>query len=208
MDLEQQRSQQIDILTAALSQCAPLNPNSVLDKPIGSLGLTPKADHILKDEKILLVRDLVAITEQELLKAPFMGRRSLNDIKEALAAVGLTLGMKLPEPQAEHRSRLPAKPIHGISEEFAGEILTSGAVLHFPTDKQATNFASVARPPASDDLEIASFHVKLLPVQNGGEGKTYPVYVSDEALSKLTTPENLQKLASVQQAIGVAAARG
>ena len=34
-------------------------------------------------------------TENELLKTPNLGRKSLNEIKEVLAARGLTLGMKL-----------------------------------------------------------------------------------------------------------------
>jgi DNA-directed RNA polymerase subunit alpha len=38
---------------------------------------------------------LIQRTENELLKTPNLGRKSLNEIKEVLAAHGLTLGMKL-----------------------------------------------------------------------------------------------------------------
>ena len=41
------------------------------------------------------ISDLIQRTENELLKTPNLGRKSLNEIKEVLASRGLTLGMKL-----------------------------------------------------------------------------------------------------------------
>ena len=49
----------------------------------------------LKAENIYYIGDLIQRTENELLKTPNLGRKSLNEIKEVLAARGLTLGMKL-----------------------------------------------------------------------------------------------------------------
>jgi DNA-directed RNA polymerase subunit alpha len=49
----------------------------------------------LKAEAIQYIGDLVRRTEQDLLKTPNLGRKSLSEIKEVLAARGLTLGMKL-----------------------------------------------------------------------------------------------------------------
>lgn len=44
---------------------------------------------------IYFIGDLIQRTENELLKAPNLGRKSLNEIKDVLASRGLTLGMKL-----------------------------------------------------------------------------------------------------------------
>ena len=46
-------------------------------------------------ENIYYIGDLIQRTENELLKTPNLGRKSLNEIKEVLASRGLTLGMKL-----------------------------------------------------------------------------------------------------------------
>ena len=50
---------------------------------------------ILKAENIFYIGDLIQRNENELLKAPNLGRKSLNEIKDVLASKGLTLGMKL-----------------------------------------------------------------------------------------------------------------
>ena len=49
----------------------------------------------LKAENIYYIGDLIQRGENELLKAPNLGRKSLNEIKDVLASKGLTLGMKL-----------------------------------------------------------------------------------------------------------------
>ena len=49
----------------------------------------------LKAENIYYIGDLIQRTENELLKTPNLGRKSLNEIKEVLASRGLTLGMRL-----------------------------------------------------------------------------------------------------------------
>ena len=57
--------------------------------------LTVRSANCLKAENIYYIGDLIQRTENELLKTPNLGRKSLNEIKEVLAARGLTLGMKL-----------------------------------------------------------------------------------------------------------------
>ena len=49
----------------------------------------------LAAENIYYIGDLIQRTENELLKTPNLGRKSLNEIKEVLASRGLSLGMKL-----------------------------------------------------------------------------------------------------------------
>jgi DNA-directed RNA polymerase subunit alpha len=78
--VEQQRSIQID---------------PILLRPVDDLELTVRSANCLKAENIYYIGDLIQRTENELLKTPNLGRKSLNEIKEVLAARGLTLGMKL-----------------------------------------------------------------------------------------------------------------
>ena len=67
----------------------------VLLRPVDDLELTVRSANCLKAENIFYIGDLIQRTENELLKAPNLGRKSLNEIKDVLATRGLTLGMKL-----------------------------------------------------------------------------------------------------------------
>jgi DNA-directed RNA polymerase subunit alpha len=62
-------------------------------RPVDDLELSVRSANCLKAENLYLVGYLIHRTEMELLKTPNLGRRSLNEIKDALAARGLTLGM-------------------------------------------------------------------------------------------------------------------
>jgi len=67
----------------------------ILLRPVDELELTVRSANCLKAENIYYIGDLIQRTENELLKTPHLGRKSLNEIKEVLASRGLTLGMKL-----------------------------------------------------------------------------------------------------------------
>ena len=67
----------------------------ILLRPVDELELTVRSANCLKAENIYYIGDLIQRTENELLKTPNLGRKSLNEIKEVLALRGLTLGMKL-----------------------------------------------------------------------------------------------------------------
>src|SRR6201996_3212029 len=67
----------------------------ILLRPVDDLELTVRSANCLKAENIYYIGDLIQRTENELLKTPNLGRKSLNEIKEVLASRGLTLGMKL-----------------------------------------------------------------------------------------------------------------
>ncbi len=75
------------------------SPQSSIDpillRPVDELELTVRSANCLKAENIYYIGDLIQRTETELLKTPNLGRKSLNEIKDVLAARGLTLGMKL-----------------------------------------------------------------------------------------------------------------
>jgi DNA-directed RNA polymerase subunit alpha len=63
-----------------------------LSKPINELELTVRAARVLEAAHICTVGDLVTKTEDELLEYTF-GRKALEEIKDALANMGLSLGM-------------------------------------------------------------------------------------------------------------------
>lgn len=71
----------------------PVDP--ILRRPVDDLELTVRSANCLKAENIYYIGDLIQRPENELLKTPNLGRKSLNEIKEVLGTHGLTLGMKL-----------------------------------------------------------------------------------------------------------------
>ncbi|MDR1276446.1 MAG: DNA-directed RNA polymerase subunit alpha [Candidatus Accumulibacter sp.] len=73
----------------------PIQVDPLLLRLVDDLELTVRSANCLKAENIYYIGDLIQRTENELLKTPNLGRKSLNEIKEVLAARGLTLGMKL-----------------------------------------------------------------------------------------------------------------
>ncbi|UAJ64942.1 DNA-directed RNA polymerase subunit alpha [Candidatus Schneideria nysicola] len=67
----------------------------ILLRPVDDLELTVRSANCLKTESIKYIGDLVQRTEVELLKTPNLGKKSLTEIKDVLAAHGLSLGTKL-----------------------------------------------------------------------------------------------------------------
>ncbi|MBU2719503.1 DNA-directed RNA polymerase subunit alpha, partial [Acidithiobacillus ferridurans] len=81
----------------------------LLIRPVDDLELTVRSANCLKAEDIFYIGDLVQKSEQELLKAPNLGRKSLNEIKEVLVAHGLTLGMRLDSWPPENLPPVPGR---------------------------------------------------------------------------------------------------
>lgn len=65
----------------------------ILLRPVDDLELTVRSANCLKAENIYYIGDLVQRSEAELLKTPNLGKKSLNEIKDVLAARSLSLGM-------------------------------------------------------------------------------------------------------------------
>ena len=72
--------------------------NENLDKSVEELELSVRSYNCLKNANIRTIRELVQKTEGEMLKTKNFGRKSLNEIKEILTSMGLSLGMKLDQP--------------------------------------------------------------------------------------------------------------
>jgi DNA-directed RNA polymerase subunit alpha len=75
--------------------------NEHLDKSVEELELSVRSYNCLKNANIRTLRELVQKTEGEMLKTKNFGRKSLNEIKEILAGMGLSLGMRLDQAEAE-----------------------------------------------------------------------------------------------------------
>ena len=67
----------------------------LLMRPVDDLELTVRSANCLKAENIYSIGDLIQRTENELLKTPNLGKKSLTEIKDVLAQRGLSLGMRL-----------------------------------------------------------------------------------------------------------------
>ena len=90
---------------------APTEPvfNKNLLRKVDELELSVRSANCLKNDNIIYIGDLVQKTEQEMLRTPNFGRKSLNEIKEVLAHMGLHLGMEIPDWPPENIEELAKK---------------------------------------------------------------------------------------------------
>jgi DNA-directed RNA polymerase subunit alpha len=82
----------------------PFNRN--LLRKVDELELSVRSANCLKNDNIVYIGDLVQKTEAEMLRTPNFGRKSLNEIKEVLAQMGLHLGMEIPNWPPENIEEL------------------------------------------------------------------------------------------------------
>jgi len=82
-----------EVLAPAAEEPEPLNPN--LFKSVDELELSVRSANCLQNANIRFIGELVQRTEGEMLKTKNFGRKSLNEIKETLGALGLSLGMTI-----------------------------------------------------------------------------------------------------------------
>ncbi len=71
------------------------NIAELLSQPIDHLDLSVRSMNCLKSDNVFYVGDLVQRTEQEMLRTPNFGRKSLTEIKVVLDSMGLSLGMEV-----------------------------------------------------------------------------------------------------------------
>ena len=72
-----------------------LAPNEILYRPVDELELSVRSANCLQNANIKYIGELVQRSESEMLKTKNFGRKSLNEIKEILAGLGLEFGMRL-----------------------------------------------------------------------------------------------------------------
>ncbi|HEY9079051.1 DNA-directed RNA polymerase subunit alpha [Magnetovibrio sp.] len=85
----------------------PFNKN--LLRKVDELELSVRSANCLKNDNIIYIGDLVQKTEADMLRTPNFGRKSLNEIKEVLAQMGLHLGMDIPNWPPENIEDLAKK---------------------------------------------------------------------------------------------------
>jgi DNA-directed RNA polymerase subunit alpha len=85
--------EQAEAPAAHVDEPEPLNPN--LFKSVDELELSVRSANCLQNANIRFIGELVQKTEAEMLKTKNFGRKSLNEIKETLASLGLSLGMTI-----------------------------------------------------------------------------------------------------------------
>ncbi len=85
----------------------PFNKN--LLRKVDELELSVRSANCLKNDNIIYIGDLVQKTEAEMLRTPNFGRKSLNEIKEVLAQMGLHLGMEITDWPPENIEDLAKK---------------------------------------------------------------------------------------------------
>ncbi len=83
-----------------------LSFNAALLKKVDELELSVRSANCLKNDNIVYIGDLIQKTEAEMLRTPNFGRKSLNEIKEVLASMGLHLGMEVPDWPPENIEEL------------------------------------------------------------------------------------------------------
>jgi DNA-directed RNA polymerase subunit alpha len=84
--------------------------NPALLKKVDELELSVRSANCLKNDNIVYIGDLIQKTEGEMLRTPNFGRKSLNEIKEVLAQMGLHLGMEV--------SGWPPENIEDLAKRF------------------------------------------------------------------------------------------
>lgn len=103
--------------------------NENLNRSVEELELSVRSYNCLKNANIQTIGELVQKTEAEMLKTKNFGRKSLNEIKEILASMGLGLGMKIdehgnavPGPSTNTTTTVPAPsvnaPLGGDGQNF------------------------------------------------------------------------------------------
>jgi DNA-directed RNA polymerase subunit alpha len=80
--------------------------NKNLLRKVEELELSVRSANCLKNDNIIYIGDLVQKTEAEMLRTPNFGRKSLNEIKEVLAQMGLHLGMEITDWPPENIEEL------------------------------------------------------------------------------------------------------
>ena len=99
--------------------------NENLDRSVEELELSVRSYNCLKNANITTIRELVQKTEQEMLKTKNFGRKSLNEIKEILSSMGLSLGMRFDDS---------GTPVMPTAAESAAAAAAAAAVPDAPEE--------------------------------------------------------------------------
>jgi DNA-directed RNA polymerase subunit alpha len=120
-----------------------LHQNESLNRSVEELELSVRSYNCLKNANIQTIGELVQKTEAEMLKTKNFGRKSLNEIKEILAQMGLSLGMRIDEN---------GDPVPGPTSILPSAVL-SGAGRYDDDDDEDEEDLDVGAVPEQDEPE-------------------------------------------------------
>ena len=118
---------------------APGMRNENLNRSVEELELSVRSYNCLKNANIATIGELIQKTEAEMLKTKNFGRKSLNEIKEILAQMGLSLGMKIDEhgnPVPGPTSVLPAATLAASFGSFDDEDEDEDEDIELPAEQE------------------------------------------------------------------------
>ena len=110
--------------------------NENLNRSVEEMELSVRSYNCLKNANIQTIGELVQKSEAEMLKTKNFGRKSLNEIKEILAQMGLSLGMKIDE----HGNAVPGPTSQSPAAVLAGTYNTSDDELDDEEPEPAGGF--------------------------------------------------------------------
>jgi DNA-directed RNA polymerase subunit alpha len=90
-----QDEEAVEVETGGVVPLSTENVNSMLGKSVEELELSVRANNCLRNANITTIGELVQRTEAELMKTKNFGKKSLQEIKDELARIGLSLGMRI-----------------------------------------------------------------------------------------------------------------
>lgn len=131
-DEEPEAEEAVVTTTTTTSSAVPRVPmlhNENLDRSVEELELSVRSYNCLKNANITTIRELVRRTEPEMLKTKNFGRKSLNEIKEILSSMGLSLGMKFDEKGAPIMPVGEPQPLAELPPPENGEDEAAGAEI-------------------------------------------------------------------------------
>ena len=116
--------------------------NPALLKKVDELELSVRSANCLKNDNIVYIGDLIQKTEAEMLRTPNFGRKSLNEIKEVLAAMGLHLGMEVPD--------WPPENIEDLAKRYEDQYLiqATGRIVVARTEPEGEEPCAMEVPAA------------------------------------------------------------
>ena len=103
-------------MAAERSRPTPTSSTATCSRRSTSWSCRVRSANCLKNDNIIYIGDLVQKTEAEMLRTPNFGRKSLNEIKEVLAVMGLRLGMDIPGWPPENIEEMAKK----LEQEMLG----------------------------------------------------------------------------------------
>src|SRR6516165_5365515 len=117
--------------------------NENLNRSVEELELSVRSYNCLKNANIQTIGELVQKSEAEMLKTKNFGRKSLNEIKEILAQMGLSLGMKIDEQ---------GNAVPGPTSIPPTSVLAGGGFGHFDDEDEPLDSVDLQLPTETENF--------------------------------------------------------